>query len=138
MIVAGIGSRKGVAAQEVLDLIARALAEANIDHGRLDAIATAEAKSHEPGILAAALELNVAFAAVPHEQLQTAEGGTSWSTHSVRLFDVGSVSESAALAAAGEGSTLLLPRIKSSNATCALAQSAGHDASGHRTAGAAA
>ena len=41
-----------------------------------------------------------------------------------RVVGVGSVAEGSALAAAGPGGTLLLPRIASARATCALAEAA--------------
>lgn len=127
MIVAGIGSRKGVAADEIVALIDRALAQVELDRAALGAVATIEAKSGEHGIALAAQALSVPFRAIPQEQVQAAHGGVTWSAQSVRLFDVASVSEAAALAAAGEGSKLILPRITSPMATCALAQSLPHE-----------
>lgn len=123
MIVAGIGSRKGVAAEEVVALIERALAEANVERASLSAIVTAEAKAKEHGIVAAAQSLNVPFKAISQDRMQATKNGVTWSAQSERLFGVASVSETSALAAAGEGSTLVLARIMSASATCALARS---------------
>lgn len=124
MIVAGIGSRKGVAAEEIVALIERALAEANVDRVELSAVVTAEAKAEEHGIIAAAETLNVPFQAISHDRMHSVQDGVTWSARSVRLLDVSSVSETSALAAAGEGSTLVLARIASASATCALARAA--------------
>jgi len=124
MIVAGIGSRKGVAAEEVIALIERALVEANVERASLSAVVTAEAKAEERGIIAAAEALNVPFQAISHDRMHAAQNSVTRSLQSERLFGVSSVSETSALAAAGEGSTLVLARIVSASATCALARAA--------------
>lgn len=118
MIVAGIGSRRGVAADEVVALIDRALAEAGLDRTMLSALATMEAKAHEPGIAAAAAQLGLPLVAVTSP---VTDRPTPTAAH---RFGVASVSEASALAAAGEGSELLLPRLKSARVTCAFARSA--------------
>lgn len=122
MIIAGVGTRKGVEAAEVVALIERALAEARIDASLLSAIATAAAKADEPGIVAAAAALNLRLLPISNAVMQAEGGGVTESSCSARLFGVSSVSEAAALAAAGKGSELILPRIKSAKATCALAK----------------
>ncbi len=124
MIVAGIGTRKGVDAAEVVALIERALAEAHIEATSLSAIATAAGKADEPGIIAAATQLGLQLLPMSTEAMQAGEGGITDSSCSARLFGVSSVSEASALAAAGQGSSLILPRIKSASATCALAKAA--------------
>jgi cobalt-precorrin 5A hydrolase len=124
MIIAGIGTRKGVDAAEVVALIERALAEAHIEATSLSAIATAAGKAGEPGIIAAAAQLGLQLLPMSTEAMQAGEGGIMASSCSARLFGVSSVSEASALAAAGQGSLLILPRIKSARATCALASTA--------------
>lgn len=123
MIVAGIGSRKGVAAAEVVALVDRALAEAGLDRAMLSALATIAAKAQEPGIAAAAAELGL-----PLLQVAPSDAAACWPDGAagrlaLQKFGVGSVSEASALAAAGEGSALMRPRIKSARVTCALARS---------------
>lgn len=56
-IVAGIGCRRGVTADEVLAAVAAAQARWHV--GRLDALATLPAKRGEPGIAEAARRLGV-------------------------------------------------------------------------------
>lgn len=125
MIVAGIGTRKGVEAAEVVTLIERAAADASLNVTDIGAIATAAAKAAEPGIVAAAAALGLPVLSVYDADLQNgSKGGVTQSSCSKRLFSVSSVSEAAALAAAGTGSTLLLSRIKSARVTCALAHGA--------------
>ena len=126
MIVAGIGTRKGVEAAEVVTLIERAAANASIAVSDIGAIATAAAKAVEPGIQAAAKTLGISVLSVGDAELQHGSAGAvTQSSCSKRLFSVSSVSEAAALAAAGPGSSLLLARIKSAKVTCALAHGAG-------------
>ncbi len=126
MIVAGIGTRKGVEAAEVVTLIERAAADASIAVSDIGAIATASAKAAEPGILGAGKALGISVLCVGDAELQQGSaGGVTQSSCSKRLFSVSSVSEAAALAAAGPGSSLLLARIKSAKVTCALAHGAG-------------
>jgi cobalt-precorrin 5A hydrolase len=124
MIVAGIGSRQGVEAAEVLALIQRALAEARIDRAMLSAIATAAGKAAEPGIISAAAQLGLPLRPMSNAAMQAETGGVTRSSYAARVFGVSSVSEASALAAAGQGSELILPRIKSAKATCALAKAA--------------
>lgn len=122
MIVAGIGCRRGVGADEVLATIAHALATTGVDRSQLDALATADDKISEDGITEAARRWSLPLIAVPHARLRAAGGGAS--THSPRVMAlkrVPSIAETAALAAAGEGARLLAPRLASSCVTCALA-----------------
>ena len=130
MIVAGVGTRKGVDAAEVVALIERALAEAQIDRSLLTAIATAAGKVEEPGIVSAAAQLGLPLLPMSNDAMQAEAGGVTESSCSARIFGVSSVSEASALAAAGQGSELILPRIKSARATCALARSATVDLRG--------
>ena len=70
----------------------------------------------------AAAKLGVTLMVVPELELFAANGRVE--THSERvavLSGVGSVAESAALAAAGPASTLIVPRLIVGAATCALA-----------------
>lgn len=125
IVVAGIGSRKGVATAEVVDLVARALATASLDPAKLTALATAETKAHEPGIVAAATALGVELVAVADARLASDGPQSSSAPAATRHLGLASVSEGAALAAAGTNSELVLPRIKSAMATCALATGPG-------------
>ncbi|NGN40877.1 cobalamin biosynthesis protein [Mesorhizobium sp. CGMCC 1.15528] len=124
MIVAGIGSRKGVSEQQVLDAISATLAEHKIEASQLDAIATAQLKQHEEAIFSAGRKLGLEVLIVGDAEL--AEAGKSTSSHSelsLTLTGAPSVSEAAALAAAGENARLLGPRHVLASVTCALAQS---------------
>jgi cobalt-precorrin 5A hydrolase len=120
MIVAGIGCRAGASAQDIEAALAAALAQARL--GSVGVIATSAGKGGEHGITAAASARGVRLVVVPQADLEAA--GARTATHSDRvlaLTGVPSIAEAAALAAAGPGSRLLLPRIAVGPATCALA-----------------
>ena len=124
MIVAGIGCRKGASARDIDAVIDAALAEAGIPVSELTVIATAELKMNEPGIAEAASARGLRVEVVPQAQLEEADTRASTSSQRVRAAaGVGSVAEAAALAAAGPGAQLLMPRVVLGPATCALATS---------------
>jgi cobalt-precorrin 5A hydrolase len=127
MIVMGIGSRKGVSEQQVLNAIHAALAEHNIDLSSLSGVATAPLKREEAAIFSAARQLGLFVTIIDDTALATA--GTRTSSHSelsLALTGAPSVSEAAALAAAGDGARLLGPRILLDSVTCAIAISGDH------------
>ncbi|WP_331308768.1 cobalamin biosynthesis protein [Methylobacterium oryzae] len=110
-LVAGIGFRRGTDADEIAELIERALALVGAARSSLAAVATADDRASDPAphpIAAAALEARDAEIVTRSARVE-------------RLRGVGSVAEAAALAGAGSGSRLALPRIASGGATCALA-----------------
>jgi cobalt-precorrin 5A hydrolase len=191
MIVAGIGSRKGVSAGEVVAAIDAALAAHKLGREALSALATTAFKQDEAGIFAAAKGLGLEIVVVDQEhnrpgdiayaaktpspsrlRLDTspplregedkpaassapilhpalrgggaerseAEGGNqqadrteltrsvdavslTYSALSPAVASTPSVSETAALIAAGPGASLLGRRIATGRVTCALAQS---------------
>ena len=85
-------------------------------------IATSSAQGSEPGIAAAASERGVKFVVVPQAELEAAGARTvTRSERVLALTGVPSVSEAAALAAAGPDARLLAPRVAVGPATCALA-----------------
>lgn len=121
-IVAGIGFRHGAAAREIVALIHRALAESGHAPDRLAAIATAEDRANEtPIIEAAAMFGLVPVGMLPAELIAVDARVPTRSDRIEASRQVGSVAEAAALAMAGEGGTLILPRIASPAVTCALA-----------------
>ena len=122
MIVAGVGCRSGASAREVEAAIAAALARAGLSSAALGMIATSLAKGGEPGIAAAASDRGVTLVVVPQAELESAGSRTvTRSERVLALTGVPSVSEAAALAAAGPAARLLTPRIAVGPATCALA-----------------
>ena len=123
MIVAGLGFRTGIAAEEIMDVLNGALKQAGLTLERLSLLATAASRASEAGFLDAAHRLGVEPLGVAPECLRTTSPQVR--THSERvlaLFGVGSVAEAAALAAAGPAARLVVPRIAIGRATCAIAR----------------
>ncbi|SDM86450.1 cobalt-precorrin 5A hydrolase [Methylobacterium phyllostachyos] len=121
-LVAGIGFRRGTDADEIAALIARALGELGAAYGDLIAVATAADRAAEPALAEAAARFDLAPCPVAPEALTARDAElVTRSARIEHLRGIGSLAEAAALAAAGPGSRLALPRIASGGATCALA-----------------
>jgi cobalt-precorrin 5A hydrolase len=126
MIVAGIGCRKGTTAEEIDAVIDAALAQAGQPREALSCIATSDGKGAELGIIEATAGRGLRLVLVKPAELEAAGPRTQSSSPRVKeLSGVPSVAEAAALAAAGETATLLVPRIVLGPATCALASADG-------------
>jgi cobalt-precorrin 5A hydrolase len=124
MIVAGIGSRKGVTVNEVLAAVDAALAAHGLARGDVDRLATAEVKRDEPALAAAGSALGRDLDVVGDAGLAAASNRTlTRSQASMDKTSVPSVSEASALAAAGPNSRLLGPRVVMGAVTCAIAVS---------------
>ncbi|MET0576284.1 MAG: cobalamin biosynthesis protein [Mesorhizobium sp.] len=123
MVIAGIGCRKGVGAEDVLAAIAQALDHFSAPRP-LDGLATGEIKLDEGGIAEASAALGVPLRIISIAELKSADDrAVSSSEKSLALTGVGSMSEAAALAAAGPGAVLLGPRLAVGPVTCAIAVS---------------
>ena len=124
MIVAGVGFRRGVAAEEIVALVEQALERAALARNALGRLATIETLATLPAFTEAARRLDVAAAPVAEPALSAAAPYVrTQSARSITAHGVGSVAEAAALAAAGPHPELILERIASASATCALARS---------------
>ncbi|CAO3452832.1 cobalamin biosynthesis protein G cbiG [Azospirillum argentinense] len=124
IIAAGIGCRAGCPGDEIAGLLSAAFAEAALDEGARRAVQLAAPmrKRNEAGVAEAARRLALPLQFVDDSALRTVQDRVQ--TRSARVeaaVGVASVAEAAALAAAGPGSTLLLPRRSTPRATCALA-----------------
>jgi len=122
VIVAGIGCRRDCPGEAIVALVREAETRAG---ARVSALAAPAAKAHEQGLHDAAAILDVALMLVAQEDLVAAQARCV--THSAcaeRTMGVASVAEGCALAASG-AETLLLARIASKRATCALAEGEG-------------
>jgi cobalt-precorrin 5A hydrolase len=121
MIVAGFGCRKGIDAAEVVAAYRAALHRYGVD--RVAFLAAPSAKREEEGLQEAAERLGLALQWVETEDLArySSQVLTS-STRVASALGIASVSEAAALHAAGTGSSLLGPRIAVGRVTCALAK----------------
>ncbi|RYJ01205.1 MAG: cobalamin biosynthesis protein [Acetobacteraceae bacterium] len=124
MMVAGLGCRRGVRAEDVAAAIMRALDIAGRRPEALARLATSAAKADEPGLRAAAAVLGLMLEPMPHAALRAAAPGClSHSGRAMAHAGVPSLAEAAALASAGPGARLLGPRVAVARAvTCALAE----------------
>jgi len=123
MIVAGVGFRRGVAADEIVMLVEQALERAALAPDSLSRLATIEVLATLPAFSEAARRLNAIASSVAAPDLANAAPRVrAQSARSIAAHGVGSVAEAAALAAAGPRAELILERIASSSATCALAR----------------
>ncbi|MCJ2036842.1 cobalamin biosynthesis protein [Methylobacterium sp. J-068] len=121
-IVAGLGFRHAASTEAIRALIHRAFDDARLPLTRLACLATPADRAGEPAIGAVAAHLGRPLVPVSADAMVAVDAQVV--TRSGRIAasrGVGSVAEAAALAAAGDGATLLLARIASAEATCALA-----------------
>lgn len=121
---AGVGARRGVEAQAIVDLVRDVAARHGAPLSKIT-LCTLESKADEAGLHEAAQTLGVELRFLPLAALKARKGAAA--THSPRvqaMFGVGSVAEAAALVGAGPGSRLLAPRVATPFAACALAISA--------------
>lgn len=118
-LVIGIGCRKGCPAEDILALVMASLAGLPRAQAQLFTI---EARQDEPGLVEAALHLGWPLVGLPEAALRERLADvTILSSQAERAVGVPSVAEAAALAGAGPGSRLLVPRRSAGGATCAVA-----------------
>ena len=116
--IAGFGFRKDTNLDSLLDALMMAGGT-----NKLTAIATVLAKADAPCMNALAERLALPIHAVSADDLSKVAVETI-SQKSIDMYGTGSVSEAAALLAAGEGAKLIAPRTLSADkrATCAIAE----------------
>jgi cobalt-precorrin 5A hydrolase len=115
MRIAGFGFRAAVTVETLETLLQQA--------GTVSALVTLADKADHPALLALAHQHDLPLRSLPREAL----AGLATQTRSCRIeqgFGTGSVAEACALAAAGPGARLVLPRVTSPDgmATIAVAQ----------------
>lgn len=118
MIVAGFGCRPGAVADDFLSALAEALDVARCDVSALACVAFPHFRAAEAATTLWDLPVAIIDQSALEQACLRAE------THSARTFahsGLTSVAESAALAAAGPGSRLLVRRISAGSVTCAIA-----------------
>jgi cobalt-precorrin 5A hydrolase len=119
-IAIGVGCRLGCPTDAIETLIRQALDLTPAAH-RLG-LFTIRDKAGEPGLIEAANRLGLDLVFLARDALtEQAASVQTPSSRAERLFGVPSVAEAAALAGAGAGSVLLVPRIAGQGATCAIA-----------------
>ena len=121
-VFAGIGCRAQTPASEIVAVVREACAR--LQRGA-DALAAPAFKAAEAGLSEAARLLGLRLVLVDQAALIAAQAlCVTHSAASAHATGVASVAEGSALAAAGPGARLILPRITHARATCALAETA--------------
>lgn len=122
MIVAGIGCRSGERAENIIDALLQATHLHGVALTDISALASGEIKAHEPAIRQVADSLDIPLIIVSTARMKAVSGRTiSHSEQSIRHTGLPSLSEAAALAAAGDSLQLAGPRIVHCGVTVALA-----------------
>jgi cobalt-precorrin 5A hydrolase len=120
-IAIGVGCRLGSSAHTIEALVRQAL-----DHSpeaEPMGLFTIQDKSRETGLIEAAGHLGIDLIFLSRDALrEQAPFVRTQSTESQSRFGVPSVAEAAALAGAGAGGKLIVPRIAGQGVTCAIAE----------------
>lgn len=118
----GLGCRSGVSPDSVMALIEDACLRVE---GEVIALYTAGEKQAELALDEAARRLRLPLVFLPRSLLKAAAPkAVSVSVRVLARFSVPSIAETAALAGAGPGARLVLPRISADGVTCAIASCA--------------
>jgi len=130
MLAIGVGCRSGIGADDIVALVRRAIERAAAA-GRVTetpgragraALFTAVEKQGEAGLREAAVQLAMPLVFLPQAALVGfADKAETRSERVVQLFGVPSLAETAALAGAGLGAELIVPRLSAGGVTCAIA-----------------
>lgn len=121
LLAAGVGCRKNTPAGEILRHIGETFLAAGLSLASLSCLASIEAKRHEAGLLEAAKSLGVPPRFFPASGLSTYPVSRP-SPKAREVFGVNGVCEPAALAAAGAGASLVIPKTASGGVTLAVAR----------------
>lgn len=123
-LVLGIGCNRGTLAEEIELLVKSKLKTLFLSIKSVACIATAKAKSEEPGLVALAEKLGVPLKCFESDQLNQITVPSPPSQHAFKAIGATGVAEPAALLAS-DGGNLLLKKVKSENATLAVVEKKG-------------
>jgi len=125
VLALGIGCERGCDPGEIAALAEESLAAAGLAAASVAAVVSVELKLAEPGIHALAGRLGVPARFFSSERLLAETPRLTERSQAVfRATGCWGVAEGAALAAAGPGGALVVPKRKSKHATCAVARAA--------------
>lgn len=121
-LVVGLGSKKNVSSNQVLNALRSALQALNLPLERVDVLATGEMKKYEPGIVDVAYHLGLTLEAISLEALKEFKHPDCSSSEFVESqFGVKGVSESSALIVAGKKAHLIYKKTAFNGVTVAVA-----------------
>jgi len=127
VLALGVGCERNVPVDDLAAHVETVLASAGLSAGAIACICSVDLKADEPAVLALAQRLGVPARFFPAAELE--ELALRLANPSEIVFqEVGchGVSEGAALAAAGEGSTLVVEKQTGARVTCAVALASGN------------
>jgi cobalt-precorrin 5A hydrolase len=125
LIAIGIGCREAATGDAIVALVRDALAKAGTRAGK-PRLFTIESKRGAANVAAAAAALGWELSFLDRAQLQAqVSRAMTRSERVARHIGLPSVAETAALAGAGEGGRLVVPRLAADGATCAIAHNPG-------------
>ena len=120
-IIVGIGCRKGVKAQAIIEAVDAALKKAGLGRDEVRLLASANIKSDEKGLLAAASLLGIPLRFISSEEIRSSRRKFTRSAFVEKKVNLPAVAEPAALLA-GRRTRLILPKMTSGPVTVALAR----------------
>lgn len=120
-LTVGIGSRKGIAREEVTRHLTRVLEENGLWEGRIARLASVSLKREEPGIQEEALARRVPFLTYMPEELERVPGAFHGSSFVEKTVGVDNVCERAAVLGSG-GGELLVGKRAGGGVTIAIAR----------------
>lgn len=98
-VIIGIGCRRGTKAERIVEAIRNTLTEKGIDLDEVRLIASADVKSEEPGLIAAAEALGIPIRFIPAAEIRASSREFSNSAFVQEKVDLPAVAEPAALLA---------------------------------------
>ncbi|OGU06764.1 MAG: cobalt-precorrin 5A hydrolase [Geobacteraceae bacterium GWC2_55_20] len=120
-LVLGIGCNRGTPMAEIEEFVTTQLKRIFLSTKSVFCIASADAKSDEPGLLEYAARLEVPLRCYSGDELNRVPFPSPPSAHVLAAVGSGGVAEPAAILASG-GNRLLLKKVKSENVTLAVAE----------------
>jgi cobalt-precorrin 5A hydrolase len=123
-VAVGLGARKDVAEDAIMDAVNAALTKANVPLERVDRLATVSIKRDSESMISAAEKLGLRLEFFDVETLRALEHGDLSPDSEIvkRNIGVGGVCERAALIAAGKNPRLILKKTKLNGVTVAVAE----------------
>ena len=120
-VIVGIGCRKGVKAQAIIEAVDAALRKAGVARDAVRLLASADIKKNEKGLLEAARLLGIPLRFIRSEEIRTSKKKFTRSEFVEKMVKLPAVAEPAALLA-GRRTRLILPRMTSGPVTVAVAR----------------
>ena len=120
-IIVGVGCRRGVSSGRIVEAVKEACVTAGVEMSDIRLLASADVKSDEEGLLAAAKELGLPIRFIASDEIRASTAGFGHSDFVQEKVDLPAVAEPAALLA-GRRTRLILPKTAFNGITVAIAR----------------